>query len=283
MQGDPPEPQLASVAALHVLPWQQPPAQLVPLQVPPVQTPPTQFEPPAHGGVIPQRQTPVAEQLSAFEVLHPMQTAPPEPQAPTAGVMHIRLEQQPPGQVWALQAVETQLPVVHFSVALHALPAPQVHLPLAAEHPSARLGSQLTQAAPAVPQAEKTGAVHVAPAQQPLGQVVPVQAAVTHKRPRHCWPAPQAGPVPQVQVPAAEQVSAALVLQARHTAPGGAHLPSANPLHVEPWQQPVGQEAALHAQTPRVHWAPAAHAGPAPHEQLPPRHPSAVVGVVLQL
>jgi hypothetical protein len=63
-----------------------------------------------------------------------------------------------------------------------------------------------TQADPLVPQVAKLEVVQVPVAlQQPLGQLV---ASQTQAPPTQRWPATQAAPVPQVQVPLALQVSA---------------------------------------------------------------------------
>jgi hypothetical protein len=44
-----------------------------------------------------------------------------------------------------------------------------------------------------------------------------------------------------------------------------------------PLQQPEGHEVESHTHMPPWHRWPAPHAGPLPHRQAPPEHPSAVV------
>ena len=88
---------------------------------------------------------------------------------------------------------------------------------------------------------------HVFPMQQPLGQEVPSQTQVP---PRHCWPAPQAAPVPQAHVPFVEQESAVTGSQLLHVPPRGPHSVSDTGVQVEPVQHPLGHELPPHGHTP---------------------------------
>ena len=94
--------------------------------------------------------------------------------------------------------MQTQAPLTQ------ALPAPQAawlphwHWPVAAQL-SARVGSQVTQAAPPNPQVVVDGAAQVDPEQQPPGQFVVLQSLQTpppQMRPAQFWQT--APPLPQL-------------------------------------------------------------------------------------
>jgi hypothetical protein len=78
---------------------------------------------------------------------------------------------------------------------------------------------QLVHAPPFVPQVEDEGALQVVPLQQPLGHDVELQ---TQAPPTHCWPAAQAGLLPQRHAPLVEQLLAPMP-QLTHAAPAGPH------------------------------------------------------------
>jgi hypothetical protein len=103
MQDAPPVPQAASEGALQVAPAQQPLGHDVPSQM---QFPPWQRWPDPHMAPPPQVQAPDAEQLSALVVSQPTQAAPPVPQVSTAGGLQVAPEQQPFGQLVALQPLQ---------------------------------------------------------------------------------------------------------------------------------------------------------------------------------
>jgi hypothetical protein len=135
--------------------------------------------------------------------------------------------------------LQTQLPATQIVPAPQAAPAPQWHAPSA--QPSARVGSQVTHAAPPEPQVLVDGAAHVEPEQQPPAHVVALQSLHTppaQMRPLQSWQA--APPLPQLVllVPAAQVV---------------------------PAQQPLGQEMPSQTQAPARQRCPPPQGAPAPH------------------
>lgn len=237
----PPVPQaLVVLPALQVVPLQHP-AQVTPSQT---QEPLTQWRLPVQALLLPQRQLPPDEQLSAVLLLQPVQLCPLVPQLlKVGGLTQLPPLQQPLGQ---LVESQTQLPETQCRPLAHWLLAPQRQLPPVLQE-SARMGSQAKQEAPLVPHwAAVVGLTQVLPLQQPLGQVVelhPVQA----------WPT-QVKPVPQ----------------AAHAAPPVPHSPFAVPaLQMLPAQQPVGQLVESQMQAPAEHTCPAPQGAPAPQAQPP--------------
>lgn len=101
------------------------------------------------------------------------------------------------------------------------------------------------------------------PLQQP-GQLVGSQ---TQAPATHFWPTPQAGPVPQLQ-PASPQPSA-LAPQAAQVLPWLPHALTVPVTHCPLEQQPFGQDAGVHWQTPETHCWPAPHAPFAPQPHTP--------------
>jgi hypothetical protein len=85
------------------------------------------------------------------------------------------------------------------------------------------------------------------PLQQPLAQLVPsqVQAPATQ-----CWPARQAAPGPQPQVPSAAQPSLINGSHARQAAPAVPQVAALGVVQTPVAQQPLGQVEALHAFAP---------------------------------
>jgi hypothetical protein len=205
---EPPEPQLATDAAVHTAPLQQPLGQLTPSHAPPVHTPPVQLWPAAHEGLEPQRHWPVAEQRLAFVGSHAMQESPPAPQLASSRGLQVLPEQQPVGHEVASQ---THRPPTHRWPPAHASPGPQPQPPLA--HESARWMLQEEQAPPIAPQLESDIALQVWPTQHPPGQDV---ASQTHAPPRHRWPVPQGTPAPHWQKPVAPHSPAFAGSQVRH-------------------------------------------------------------------
>lgn len=128
-------------------------------------------------------------------------------------------EQQPPGQVAGLQPV-------------HAPPA-QALVP------------QDWQARPPLPQAvlESPGR-HTPFAQQPVGHETPLH---TQAPSTHADPVGQAGPVPHVQAPAAEQPSAVKASHATQTAPPVPQVERARVRQTPPAQHPLGHEPGSQA------------------------------------
>jgi hypothetical protein len=148
---------------------QQPPGQLAGVQV---QLPPSQDWPAAHGMFVPHMHAPWLHALlgGGAHVVH----APPLlPQCTAELVWHRPLKQQP------MQLTELQ-----------PLQAPAVQL-----WPT----GQLWHMVPAVPQVPAS-----VPGRQILPEQQPVQLVESHTQLpfAQCWPAPQAGPLPQPQTPA---------------------------------------------------------------------------------
>jgi hypothetical protein len=190
---------LANVGVRQLVPSQQPVEQEVAAHP---HMPFWQRRPGPQAGPVPQLHVPVAEQPSAATGSHPTHTAPPTPQVASDGGLHVAPEQQPSRQV-----------------ALQPLQRPSVQVcPL----------GQVSQAPPPPPQEPAVSpARQVVPWQQPSGQEVPSQTQVL---PMHRWPSAHAGPVPQRQLPLAEQLS----LRASHTA------------QVEPASPQVASERVAH-------------------------------------
>jgi hypothetical protein len=183
-------------------------------------------------------------------VSQPTQIAPPLPQVATDGLLQVAPEQQPPGQLVALQPLQR--------------PAPQV-CP----------AGQVSQALPPAPHdSALVPGTHMPCAQHPLGQEVPshTQVLATQR-----WPTPQAPPLPHRQVPAAEQLSER-ASQATQVAPAVPQVPSARVTQVVPLQHPLGQEVMSQTQLPDMQRWPAAQAAPLPHAQAPlALHPLALL------
>jgi hypothetical protein len=267
---------VAVVGLTHAPPLQQPLAQLAALHT---QAPPTQARPAPQAAFAPHLQAPPT-QVSAEVALQVVHAAPAVPQVARALLWQTPLRQQPLAQFEALQpvqALEVQVcglgqlehappPVPHAAVwspAWQTLPAQQpvgqlaaLHThapptqrwpaPHAAELPhmqappaqlSAEAGLQAVQVAPSMPHCAAVGLTHWSPLQQPLAQLVGSQ---THAPPLQRWPAAQAAPPPQVQVPLV-QPSVALVRQDAHTAPPMPHWVSVRVWHTPSKQHPLGQ------------------------------------------
>ena len=155
-------------------------------------------------------------------------------------------------------ASQTHTPLAQRRPGPHAGPAPHAQRPVL-EHDSALIGSQATQVLAEVPQVFRDRAWQRLPLQHPDGQDSGVhwQVPATH------WvPGPHGGPAPQAHAPAM-QWSAVRVSQARHW-----------PDRQHPCAQP-----ASHVQLPARQTWPWLQAGPAPQEQAPLVHASAVVSL----
>ena len=132
------------------------------------------------------------------------------------------------------------------------------------------------QTLPAEPQRANVGVVTQAvPSQQPVGHEF---AAHEHTPPSQRRPGPQAGPAPHIQVPVAEQPSAATMSHPMQTAPPIPQVAIDTTLQVAPEQQPLVQVAEHPLQRPSVQVCPEGQASqelpPVPHELAlsPPRH-----------
>ena len=215
-QAPPPAPHDAAVLpATHIPCAQHPLGQDVPSHT---QVLARQRCPTAQTAPLPQRQPPVAEQLSE-RASQAKQVAPAVPQLASERVTQVVPLQQPLGHE---VASHTQPLVVQRWPAAQAAPAPHEHAPVAL-HRLAVLLSQATHAAPLAPQVASAGALHTAPLQQPVGHEV---ASQTQAPPVQRWPLAQGGPPPQRQAPCTEQVSALLGSQAMQIAAAIPHADS---------------------------------------------------------
>jgi hypothetical protein len=191
-QAIPSVPQLANTDVVHVAPLQHPPGHEVELQM---HLPCEQTCPGPQGPDDPQLHAPAAEQLSALAATHAEQATPATPQVANAEVSQVAPEQQPLGQLAAVQPVQ-------------APPASQFWF-----------DGQVAHAEPPPPHiASLVPGSHVLPEQHPWGQEVPLH---THAPRTHICPVVHAAPEPQVQAPLAEQPSA--------TAPHATHASPAVP------------------------------------------------------
>lgn len=191
-------------------------------------------------------------------------TAPPEPHLPlVVPGLHRPLSQQPFGQD---RASHTQVPATQWLPCAHGSVVPHWHRPVA-EQLSAAIRPQARQVPPRVPQAASVGVVHTSRAQQPFGQELAsqTQAPLTHRA-----PLPQAGLLPQRQVPEVVlQLSASAGSQLTQVAPPTPQVVDDCATQAPPAQQPVGQDCALHVQTPATQLVPALQAGLAPQRHAP--------------
>lgn len=302
----------------HVLPWQQPPGQLVESHT---QLPFEQRLPAPHAAFAPHLQVPFA-QVSAVVELQAVHAAPPAPQTGALWLMkavHVVPVQQPPAQDVASQM---QLPAAQRWPTAHCALPPHLHVPPL--QLSARAASQLVHTPPSVPHAPDDAAWQVPFWQQPFGH-----DAESHTQlpvALHRWPGAQAAVEPHLQAPAVHALDT-VALQVAHSAPlvpqrsvvGGithtpfeqhplAQLPALQPEHACPvhvcgegqlWQSrpptphavvavPLSHTLPLqqpvHVELSHTHWPPehrcvGAHAGPVPQRQAPFAHASARVGL----
>ena len=129
--------------------------------------------------------------------------------------------------------------------------------------------AQVWQASPPAPQAASVlPAWQVLPAQQPLGQLVPSQ---TQAPPRQRCPLAHGAPVPQAQLPAAEQPSARTGSQATQATPALPQASRAGVWHAPAAQQPLAHDAASQAVLPSIRQS---GEQPSPATRLPSSHSS---------
>ena len=154
LQVAPPTPQVAKVGASQAPPEQQPSGHDCALQA---HAPPEHTVPAPHAGFVPHRHSPDAEQRLARVGSQATQAAPLTPQVPNPAPVQVAPEQQPPGQLEALQPLHT--------------PPAQLWLP------------QSWQAAPPLPQVPSAvPGRHWPPEQQPFGQDVPSHTQLPPKQ-----------------------------------------------------------------------------------------------------
>lgn len=192
---------------------------------------------------MPQAQAPAAEHPSAISELHAAHAAPRAPQVASASGRQSAPEQQPAGQVEALQPLQTP--------PRHACPA-----------------GQGRQAPPPEPHESVASPERQAPVgvQQPSGQELPSQK---QPLPVQRWPGGHDGPVPQRQPPWTEQLSAASRSQRTQLDPASPQLVSPRSSQRLPTQQPLGQDVPSQMHRPPLQRCPPPQAGPSPHRQAP--------------
>jgi hypothetical protein len=257
-QAAPPLPQaVPAVPDTQVVPEQQPLGQDAPSQT---QMPLAQRWPAAHGAPAPHEQLPLRQRSAVIP--HVAQAPPPLPHADSEGERHAPAEQHPPAQDTLSQV---HRPATQCWPVAHSAPAPHAQVPVAAQL-SAVSGSQVTQAAPPLPQVDGDGALQVVPAQHPLGHE---PASHTQVPPAQRWPTAQAGCVPQAHCPAAEQLSARTASQPVQVAPAVPQVATEGGLHVAPEQQPFGQVVPLQP----LHTPPTHNCAPGQLSHAPPPVP----------
>lgn len=195
---------------------------------------------PVHAALPPHEHWPVAEHPSPLSPsVQSVHARPLLPHVVTDRVRHTLPSQQPDGHD---DALHTHAPPTHCCPIAHAGPEPQRHSP--PEHVLAR-SSHAKHASPAVPHAAIEGGAHVAPLQQPLGQV-----AAEH--PEH---------TPELHVDD-EGHSA-------HVEPPTPHASLVVPaLHVVPSQQPA-HDAPSQTHSPSSQRWPAGHGALEPQRHCP--------------
>lgn len=129
------------------------------------QVPPMHRWPTRHDGSLPQRQVPVAEQLSA-RMSQATHVEPSSPQVVSERVLQVFPSQQPLGQDLS---VHTHCPPAQNCPPAQGGPPPHPHAPAASQR-SVLAGSHATQRAAFSPHAFIDGATHTLPSQQPSAQ-----------------------------------------------------------------------------------------------------------------
>jgi len=103
--------------------------------------------------------------------------------------------------------------------------------------------------------------------QHPFGHdfALQTQAPLTH-----AFPAGQAGPLPQRQVPVStSQLLATRAVHVAHATPPMPHVAKAGTVQTLLTQQPLGHAFALHTQAPATQFVPAPQDAPAPQRHAP--------------
>ena len=193
-----------------------------------------------HSAPLPQLQAPARLQPSERSGSQTPQAAPFTPQADGPGVMQVVPEQQP-GQVMLQPLQAPPLQAWGFGHIWHSSPA----LPHA----------------PGFSDSKQMSFV-----QQPVGQEVESQM---HVPPRQCCPGMQVEREPQLQTPAAEQLSVSSGTQVAQAPPLIPHVPTEEGLQTPLLQQPSGQLVPSQTHAPARHSWCSPQAGSEPHWQLP--------------
>ncbi len=217
-----------------------------------------------HAGPEPQVHVPEV-QLLAVVALQATHAAPGSAQLDSDWAVQTVPAQQPLAQE---EASQMHWPLLQVWPAAQAARVPQPQLPVALQE-SAIIASQVRHVEPPVPQAPIDGVVQVAPLQQPLGQLVPLQAPPVQMPLEHVWPMPHAGPAPQRQVPLLAQVFALTGLQVAQVSPPAPQVLRLRAWQTLPTQQPLGQ--LVPSQT---HWLPTQRWPPTQAMSDPQRQPS---------
>jgi hypothetical protein len=235
--------------------------------------------------VLPQTQAPPALQRLARVVLQAVQVEPDAPQADVDGDA-VQVPVTPPAQQPEQEVLlHWHWPLTHCWPTAQATPEPQAQVPLELQLSEVATAPMLqpTHTEPPLPHwvVEREAPVRQVPpavaVQQPLGQELPLHWQVAAPPvPTHCWPATQAGPLPQLHTPLALHRLARVALQAPHWPPLEPHCEvvcDANGTQVLPEQQPLGQAEPLQLQVAEaplpVHDWPGTQAEPVPHLQVP--------------
>jgi hypothetical protein len=153
--------QVMSDRGVHIVPLQQPLGHEVASQTHELSA---QCSPALQGALPPQRQTPLAEQLSAALASQATHVDPPAPHVATELCLQAVPSQHPEQDV----ASHTQRPPMHLWPLEQAAWPPHVQSPCP-EQPSAKVGSHAVQACPDAPQVAADGVLHVVPVQHPFG------------------------------------------------------------------------------------------------------------------
>lgn len=181
-------------------------------------------------------------------------------------------EQHPLGQEVPLQ---THAPLTHACPEPHGALLPHLHEPDV--HRSLVADEHVEHDPPPVPQALVDCGSQTPPLQHPPGHDVALQ---THDPLTQAWPIAHACPDPHAHAPPAHE-SARVELHAAQVAPRVPHSEAEGVTHVEPMQQPVGQEPVapdVQVHVPLTQACPAPQGGPLPQEQSPiAEHRSAVI------
>lgn len=201
------------------------------------------------------------------------------PQAASDGEVQTPPWQQPLGQV---EESHTHAPDLHADPVPHTGFAPHRHVPSDAQV-SAVVALQATHAAPLVPQVAVVFDWQVcAASQQPVAQLPALQVPPVHTPLVQVCPTAHAPPVPQRQVPVAEQLFAPPG-HAAHAPPSGPQAVTDSAVQVFPVQQPVVHDVASQTQAPPTQRWPAAHAAPVPQVHAPAAEQPSVVSLLQTL
>lgn len=194
--------------------------------------------------MVPQVHVPLAVQVSPPGA-QSTQADPLSPHAVGDATAQVVAFTQQPAQE---PAVHTQEPFEQTSPCPQGDPWPHAHVP------PAQLSAVMPHAShvlPSVPHVDDDGDTHASLAQHPVGHDCALQ---THCPRMQTCPEMHGCPVPQLQLPDCEQLSALVRLQPEHASPPVPHAVSVGDTQLAPLQHPFGQFVAVHpVHTPLVH------------------------------